>query len=146
VRNKIPKQPPLSMAIQAAGLCRLFPLGKTVLGRNSVSWFGKITPNNYSRTYTVELFYKRGTVPRVWVREPDLKQLAGEKRLPHVCDQKTQELCLYLPGCGFWSSEKSIASTIMLWTCLWLQYFELWLVTDDWHGRGEHPHPQEAAA
>ena len=134
------------MAVQAAGLRRLFPSGETVMSRNSVSWLGKISPSDYGRTYTIELLYKQGASPKVWVREPDLKQLAGEKLLPHVYDQKTQQLCLYLPDCGFWNSQKPVASTIMLWACLWLQYFELWLATDEWHGRGEHPHSKETAA
>jgi hypothetical protein len=47
-------------------------------------------------------------------------------------------------ACGFWNPANSIASTIMLWACLWLQYFELWLVTDEWHGRGEHPDSKES--
>jgi len=131
------------MAIQAAGLRRLFPEGAIGMKQNSVSWLGKLTPNEYGRTYTIEMFYQRGDSPKVWVREPNLKELAGEKSLPHVYDQKTQQLCLYLPGCGFWNHEKSIASTIMLWAFLWLQYFELWLVTDEWHGRGAHLHDKK---
>ena len=131
--------PPLSMAIQAAGLNRLFPNGKTTMRLHSISWRGDISPSEYGRIYNVEMVYKRGTPPQVWVREPDLKVLAGDRQLPHTYDQKTQELCLYLPGCGFWGPEKSIASTILLWTSLWLHYFEIWLVTGIWHGRGEHP-------
>ena len=127
------------MAIQAAGLQRLLPHGQTAMKPNCVSWLGKLAPNKYGRTYTVEMIYKRGDAPKVWVREPNLKELAGEKLLPHVYDQATQQLCLYVPGCGFWSPEKSIASTIMLWAWLWLQYFEFWLITGEWHGRGEHP-------
>ena len=108
---------------------------------NSVSWRGNIAPHDYGRTYSVEMVYRRGTTPKVWVRGPDLKLLANERRLPHMYDQKAQELCLYLPGCGFWTISKPVASTIMLWACLWLFYFELWLVTNEWHGRGVHPPP-----
>lgn len=133
------------MAIQAAGLRSLFPQGKTVLGRSSVSWIGKITTNDYGRNYTVELRYKQGSLPQIWVREPDLELLAGDKQLPHVYPE-TGELCLYLPGCGFWGADKSVAFTIMQWASLWLHYFELWLVTDEWHGHGEHPHPKKNAA
>src|SRR5271156_1398763 len=134
------------MAVQAAGLRRLFPFGKTSANRRAVSWFGQIAPHEYGRTYTVELLYKRNDHPKVWVREPDLRQLAGDRPLPHVYDQKMQELCLYVPGRGFWGDEKPVASTIMLWACLWLYYFEFWLVTNEWHGRGEHPQTQKIAA
>lgn len=134
------------MAVQAAGLRRLFPFGKTSANRRCVSWFGQIAPHEYGRAYTLELLYKRNVPPIVWVRVPDLKELAGPRPLPHVYDQKTQELCLYLPGRGFWGDEKPVASTIMLWACLWLYYFELWLITNEWHGRGEHPQPEKIAA
>lgn len=134
------------MAIQAGGLQNLFPFGKTSMNHNFVSWFGQIIPHEYGRTYTIEMRYRKNGTPRVWVREPDLKQLANGRRLPHVYDQGTQELCLYLPGCGFWGTEKSVASTIMLWACLWLFYFELWLITDEWHGHGVHPESKNTAA
>jgi hypothetical protein len=130
------------MAIQAAGLRRLFPLGKTTASLKQVSWLGELSPHEYGRTYTLELIYKQNQPPRVWVRNVDLIQLAGERKLPHVYDQQAQELCLYLPGRGFWRADMSIASTIMLWAWLWLYNFELWLITNEWHARGEHPKPE----
>ena len=102
-------------------------------------WTGTMAPHEYGRTYTVKLRYKRDGVPRVWVKTPDLKALAGDQRLPHVYDHEAQELCLYLPGCGFWKAEMLIASSILEWTRLWFYYFEIWLVTGEWHGHGEHP-------
>lgn len=139
VRNRIPKRPPVSMAVQAMWLRKLFPEGKTAMCRNCVSWRGRISPGDYARTYSIEMLYKQNTSPKVWVREPNLKELAGDRRLPHVYDQEEQLLCLYLPNCGFWSDDKLLAQTILPWACLWLHYFELWLVTNEWHGRGEHP-------
>jgi hypothetical protein len=145
VKNNFLKQPPLSMAIQAAGLRGLFPQGQTASSHNAVSWLGEIRPTDYGRIYTVELKYKRGSLPHVWVREPNLHLLAGERELPHVYPE-TEELCLYFPGCGFWTPAKPIAFTIMQWASLWLNYFELWLVTNEWHGQGEHPRPKKMAA
>jgi len=139
VRNRIPKQPPVSIAVQALWLRRLFPEGKTTTSRNSVSWRGKVSPGDYARTYLIKLFYKQDSSPKVWVRDPNLKQLAGDRRLPHVYDQEAQLLCLHLPNCGFWGHDKVLAQTILPWACLWLHYFELWLVTNEWHGHGEHP-------
>ncbi|SRR5581483_1179439 len=144
VKNRISPAPPLSMAIQAAGLRNSFPQGTTRLRRHSVGWLGEVYPGDYSRTYTVELLYKQGGHPTVWVRKPDLKPLIGQRRLPHVYDQETQELCLYLPDCGFWTPQKAIASTIMAWACLWLRNFELWIITNNWYTRGEHPKPSHS--
>lgn len=143
VRNRIPKRPPVSMAVQALWLRKLFPEGKTAMSRNSVSWRGKVSPGDYTRTYSIQMLYKQDSSPEVWVCDPNLKELAGDRRLPHVYDEKTQLLCLYLPNCGFWSHDKVLAQTVLPWACLWLHYFELWLVTNEWHGRGEHPHSKQ---
>jgi hypothetical protein len=32
-----------------------------------------------------------------------------------------------------------LANTILPWACLWLFYFEDWLITSQWKGGGEHP-------
>jgi hypothetical protein len=129
----------LPIPAQVAGLRSFFPLGQTTWAPNWVKWKGRLTPSECGRGYAVELHYQLSDAPAVWVRKPNLKELAGERRLPHVYDQKTQELCLYLPRRGFWKPSRSLAVTILPWTCLWLFYFELWLITDDWAGAGEHP-------
>jgi hypothetical protein len=131
------------MAVQAMWLRSLFPDGKTAINRNSISWRGDICPGDYARTYSIELLYKQNSLPDVWVRKPNLKELAGGRSLPHVYDSDAQLLCLYLPDCGFWSANKLLAHTILPWACLWLHYFELWLVTNEWHGPGEHPRSKD---
>jgi len=136
------RQPPLSMAIQVAGLQRLFGFGNVRWDRSHLCWRGEIIPTEFSRPYLVELDYRRNMPPEVYVRQPNLRALAGERKLPHVYNQEKQELCLYVPGCGYWTPDKPLASTVMLWTSLWLFYFEVWLVTDVFHGRGEHPAPK----
>jgi len=93
----------------------------------------------FSRKYAVELQYLRNRPPDVYVREPNLTDLADKRKLPHVYDQEKQQLCLYLPGCGYWTPDKPLASTVMLWASLWLFHFEVWLVTDVFHGQGVHP-------
>jgi hypothetical protein len=139
MRSEIAKQPPVSTVVQALWLRKFFPAGKTSLGRNSVFWRGEVSPSDYARTYLIEMSYKPGFPPEVRVLDPNLKKLAGDSHLPHMYDSDTQLLCLYLPGCGFWDERKTLAKTILPWACLWLYYFELWLVTHTWHGRGEHP-------
>src|ERR1039458_4583389 len=91
VANKTLKNLPLSLTVQAMGLRRLFPRGKTTTSKDSIWWVGEIAPNEYSRTYSLKLCYKQNSSPRVWVKTPNLKQLAGDRRLPHVYNQETQE-------------------------------------------------------
>jgi hypothetical protein len=132
-------RPPLSIAVQVAGLQRLFGLGAIKWDRSRLIWRGELSPSEFSRKYSVELIYMRNRPPEVYVREPNLTELAGGRTLPHVYDSETQELCLYLPGCCYWTTDKSLASTVMSWATLWLFYFELWLLTDVFCGRGQHP-------
>ncbi len=80
-----------------------------------------------------------GRPPDVWVRDPNLREISEGRPLPHVYDQKTQRLCLYVPGCGFWMPWKALARTMIPWSALWLFNFELWLVSDVWYTAGIHP-------
>jgi hypothetical protein len=129
----------LSIVIQVAGLRDTFPHGTTTWSRFRVKWTGDISPTEYSRLYKVEMVYSLGDFPKVWIKEPNLQELAGNRTLPHVYDSKTQQVCLFVPDGDFWNSDKSLASTVLPWTSLWLYYFEIWLVTDTWHGPGQHP-------
>lgn len=38
-----------------------------------------------------------------------------------------------------------ISETIVPWASEWLFYFELWLVTKEWMGGGEHPSARSSA-
>lgn len=131
----------LSIPLQVAELRRCFSFGDLKWDRRHLVWRGEISPDEFSRVYSIMVSYKLGNSPEVFVRQPNLKELAGGRYLPHVYNQETQQLCLFVPGTRFWTPRRLIGSTVMLWACLWLRYFELWLVTDVWHGPGEHPEP-----
>jgi hypothetical protein len=73
------------------------------------------------------------------VDRPDLVELSGGRRLPHVYAQKPPRLCLYFPSSGEWAAEMRIDQTIVPWTILWLFYFEEWLDSNEWKGGGVHP-------
>jgi hypothetical protein len=120
-----------------------FPFGVTTTTPSELRWRGAIRHDETSRPYTVELMYKLGFDPDVFVREPDLKLLAGDRKVPHVYDEEKQWLCLYVRGANWWKSDKLIARTVMPWTCLWFRIFENWLVTSVWHGAEMHPAPQQ---
>lgn len=132
-------QATLSIAAQVAGLRSHFPSGKTTWDRFKLNWRGILSPSGFGRNYEVELTYTISASPQVWVRDPNLNELAGGRPLPHTYDQQAQRLCLYPPGRKFWRPDRALAVTLIPWACLWLYYFELWLFTDEWSGTGEHP-------
>jgi hypothetical protein len=50
-----------------------------------------------------------------------------------------ERLCLYRPHRREWTPAMMIANTIIPWISEWLYFYELWLVTGEWLGGGEHP-------
>lgn len=127
------------MPAQAIGLRGEFPNGVTTIARDEIRWLGKISPDEYARSYEVEMRYRRNDRPQVRVCPPDLHALAEGRRLPHVYNQREQRICLYVPGCGFWRPDRALCRTILPWTCYWLRLFEMWLATNVWHELGVHP-------
>jgi hypothetical protein len=138
VKVKFPKAAALSPTAQSIGLRQRFPFGVTTWNRRGVRWCGNISPSEFGRRYLVEMQYSIGESPDVWVLNPNLKELADDRSLPHVYDEKSQRLCLYLPGVGLWLPSMALARTILPWASHWLYNFEIWLVTSVWHAEGVH--------
>jgi len=123
---------------------------KGLNGSGRLTHFGfnfdfKVQPTPLSRQYFIRITMDRANPPKVYVLEPDLYKLAGDRKIPHLYSQKEQRLCLYLPGTGEWDHMKSVALTIVPWVFLWLYFFEDWLFSNEWKGGGEHPPPSEAS-
>ena len=92
-----------------------------------------------SRLYMLRIDYQQGDAPDVSVVDPDLVDLAGGRKLPHVYEQRPTRLCLYLPRTEEWTATMRLDQTIVPWSLLWLFFFEEWLTSDEWKGGGEHP-------
>jgi len=112
--------------------------GSGSLGGAGLIWEYKERPTPLSREYTIRIEYQRGDVPKVFVKDPDITVLAGDREIPHVYKNPLR-LCLYLPGSGEWDRSMRIDWTFVCWASVWLYYFEEWLASDDWKGGGVHP-------
>jgi hypothetical protein len=114
--------------------------GEGALRAGRLTWWFRSRPTPLSREYGLRVEFRQGDVPDVFVEDPDLKALAGGKRLPHVYRQeRPQQLCLYKPKYREWRPELLIHESIVPWAVAWLYYFEDWLMTGEWAGGGEHP-------
>jgi hypothetical protein len=82
-----------------------------------------------------------GCEPRAYVLSPDLQELAGGKRPPHVYDHVdgVTRLCLYYPTSNEWTTQSWLSKTMVPWTISWLRFYEIWQITGKWEGGGEHP-------
>jgi hypothetical protein len=137
---RIPGPQPLNVA-QQYHVLRNNPIcpGEGHARCGSMTWKYDVHPTLLSRTYTVQINYRVGKQPQILIRRPDLIELAGDRRLPHVYQQNPPLLCVYRPTKGEWTSRMRLDQTIVPWTSLWLFYFEEWLASNEWKGGGEHP-------
>lgn len=85
------------------------------------------------RQYTICLNYERGFAPRVWIVEPDFFKLT-DLNFPHVYKEQSNMLCLYHPHDFQWHRNKDLIQTIILWSMLWIEFFEIFLETGKWYG------------
>jgi hypothetical protein len=108
----------------------------------ALTWEYRDRPTPLSREYILRIVYRLGMSPQVFVLNPDIAALAGNRELPHVY-RNPLRLCLYLPGSGEWAAHLRIDQTFVSWASVWLFYFEEWLASGEWKGGGVHPQPAD---
>ena len=120
---------------QSISLKRIYSDSEIVFSNyNKMIWQGTLHPTFFCNQYLVEVRYILGQRPNVFVLKPELIQT---REIPHVFEDGS--LCLFRYKYYQWDSSLLISDTIIPWTCLWLYYYEQWLVTGKWYGGGEHP-------
>jgi len=126
------KQGPPSLAVQAMHLHSCYPDSHFSYFRKTLKWEGIASARGSSLEYRLKMSYQVGVRPKIWVTEPNLVKLAGDRPIPHVFSQEDQILCLH--DIGVWKPTQFLARTIVPWALLWTEYFEWWLVTGRWAG------------
>lgn len=135
------KQPKLSVMQQYVALKRDYGFGEIKkIGFSHIVWKGKLKSSPIGDEYLIEVSYKKGEAPKIFILDPPkLKLPDGVKVLEHVYDTKKQRLCLYYPKAKEWKETMTISSTIMPWTIEWLYHYEVWLINGgSWQGGGIH--------
>lgn len=101
-----------------------------------------VRPSEISAEYACRVELSNGGYePQAYVLSPDVQELADSQRPPHIYDhvKGITRLCLYYPGSNEWNSQSWLTDTMVPWTINWLRYYEVWLITGEWEGGGEHP-------
>ncbi|MEQ8158309.1 MAG: hypothetical protein ABRQ36_06660 [Mesotoga sp.] len=127
---------PLTIMEQYSHLKQTFPGFKCTAKCGELRISGQISPTTISSTYTFTLNYRLQSRPRVRIIEPKLEKPGG-RNPPHLLSDGS--LCLYYPKHYEWKPTMLIGETIIPWTSLWLFYYEVWLATGTWFGKGVHP-------
>ena len=107
----------------------------SVLRKDSFTVVMKITPSENSQTYKVEILYRYGYKPRAVLLSPELQQKDG--KYPHHIYEMDKNgyasLCVYCPFLDEWDEDMSIATSFIPWVSTWLNTYEYWLITGEWH-------------
>lgn len=138
--NKNNGEQQIPVAKQYAAMKRLFPEFKIKWKKNHIVFIGSMKPTAMSEIYTVQIECKANgkiSYPIVRVLNPKLNKGPNGESIPHM--YPNENLCLYLPKSGEFTSRKYVAETLVPWASLWLYYYEQWQITGKWLGGGVHP-------
>jgi hypothetical protein len=131
IRNK-------TIAEQFASMKNRYPqFVTTFTSHDSISVIGTLKPTSRSITYSFVLNYSMRDTPKIRITSPELKKNSNGEEIPHVYSGKN--LCLYYPKYYEFSRTDFLCDTIIPWTSLWLYYYEIWHITNNWLGGGIHP-------
>lgn len=96
-----------------------------------------LKPTEESYKYKLRISANIGsTIVNVYPIDPFIGQTVNGKKVPHMYSDGA--LCLFYPDYNEWKYTDSWADTLVPWTCLWLYYYEIWLITGEWLGGGIH--------
>ena len=95
-----------------------------------------LQPSEHSDIYKVKITYKiSDAYPKAWLLSPTLKTYDG--KMPHHVYEKDKyghcRLCVYYPKDKNWNQQMFIAENFIPWICTWLNTYEYWLITGEWH-------------
>jgi hypothetical protein len=108
-----------------------FPDAECKIEGDTLIWKWKLTPDYFCRTYDVEIKYKAFGKPIIRV-SPVGMEIPVITYDIHMFDDRS--LCLYNDANKEWNPNMSLAKSIIPWTCEWLYFYEIWLVTRRWCG------------
>lgn len=135
---RFPQPKTLNAAQQKFGLESLYPGGSCSLIQAKLHWRQTVRPTPFSRAYDIQVEYQPGDCPSTRVLSPNIRSLAGDRKIPHIYPLPGDPLCLFYTKAREWKPSMLLAKTIIPWACEWLLHFESWLLTDKWEGGGVH--------
>jgi hypothetical protein len=136
-KMKISKKSPLNIAKQAIGIRNRYSQFEVTFSHKGLTAIGYIQPTSRSIKYKVKIKYTLNKQPEITVLEPKLVKNSSSKKIPHTYTRN--RLCLFRPKYGEFQYWNYISKTIIPWTSLWLYHYEVWHMTGNWQGGGEHP-------
>jgi hypothetical protein len=122
-----------NLEFHAKGLISKFPDSECTITKDVLTWRGKLTPDYFSRAYDIEIVYKAFTRPIIRVSLIGM-EIPVQKNEIHMYDDHDSSLCLFDNEKKEWKPNMALAKSIVPWTCEWLYFYEIWLITRRWLG------------
>lgn len=104
---------------------------------SSMKVTGVLQPTSRSGAYEFVLKFNLVDSPKTKIVSPILMKNEKGEEAPHL--YSNENLCLYHPQYREFNRTDFLCDTIIPWTSLWLYYYEVWHLTGEWLGGGEHP-------
>lgn len=103
--------------------------------KNGFKCIMNITPSENSDTYKVEISYQYGYSPKAKLLSHKLEEKDG--KLPHHIFGFDKDgrafLCVFHQKSGEWNKNMLISQSFIPWVSTWLNTYEFWLITGEWH-------------
>lgn len=134
-KSKHPRRKKIPVMKQLAAICLKYSdmVVAKEISHNQHNLILHITPTEVSRTYCVKIELSQNKAPKVYVLSPNLADENKDKCPPHIYSLEKGIICLFLPR------EISVYenySKIVPWISEWLMFYESWVITGNWYGRG----------
>lgn len=126
-----------SLKQQAQAIRVRWPGFTVTLNGDVLTATGQLRPTARSQTYEVQITYKLKNNPDIILLSPKIERNFKEEMPEHLYSQ--ERLCLFRPIYGEFKFSDFLSETILPWIALWLYHYEVWHLTGDWLGGGEHP-------
>lgn len=96
----------------------------------------RLQPSEHSDIYRIKITYKISDIsPKAWLLAPEMKTYDG--KYPHHIYGKDErghyQLCVHYHRDKNWNQQMFIAESFIPWVCTWLNTYEYWLITGEWH-------------
>ena len=100
--------------------------------------------------YVFRLDYKEKDLPEVYLVSPEIEVQnwieihTFNKRYHRDYKKELPLLCLTYLETDKWNSSMPLTETYIPWAIEWTEFYELWLLTGKWYGKGVHISDKEA--
>ena len=126
-----------SLKQQAQAIQSRWPGFTVTLNGGILTAIGQLRPTARSQVYEVQVTYKLKNNPDIILLSPKIERNFKKEMPEHLYSE--ERLCLFRPIYGEFKFSDFLSETILPWTALWLYHYEVWHLTGDWLGGGEHP-------